>query len=437
MHNTAQVGAACGRRLILLLAAVLVMPADLAGQETVTLDEAVHRALVRSPAMAQQDQAVGNAAVGHRQAWGSFLPSLSLSSSGALRSQNRFDPNTDRVVQGSSDTYSAGLSAGFTIFDGGRRFAELNAARAEMGAADANREDQRFQVVLQTKDAFFEALRQGDLLTVAEVQLGQAQQNLEMVRRQTQVGRATISDSLRARLDMVNARQAVLQAQVATRSARFALGRQIGEGRPVLPAPPESLEPTPLGMTDEEILRLAVDASPAVRAAEADVGAAAAQVTATRTAYLPSFDFSSGYNWANQAASFANGVTSWSLSVRASYPLFNGFQRSGAVEQAQFSQRVARLREDDARLGARQEADAALQQLRTSEEAIAIAEEALVVAREDLRVVRERYQVGVATILEVITSQAAADQAAVDAVTARYDYLLARAQLEAVLGREL
>jgi outer membrane protein TolC len=52
-------------------------------------------------------------------------------------------------------------------------------------------------------------------------------------------------------------------------------------------------------------------------------------------------------------------------------------------------------------------------------------------------VVRERYSVGVATILDVIISQAAADQAAADAVTARYDYVLARAQLEAVLGREL
>ena len=98
---------------------------------------------------------------------------------------------------------------------------------------------------------------------------------------------------------------------------------------------------------------------------------------------------------------------------------------------------MAQLREDDARLGAREEADAALQQIRTAERAIEIAEEAVLVAREDLRVVRERYTVGVATILDVIISQAAADQAAADAVTTRYDYLLARAELEAVLGREL
>lgn len=72
-----------------------------------------------------------------------------------------------------------------------------------------------------------------------------------------------------------------------------------------------------------------------------------------------------------------------------------------------------------------------------AEEAIAIAREAVTVAEEDLRVVQQRYELGVATILEVITSQVALDEAAAGLVTARYDYLLAKAELEAILGREL
>ncbi|MCA1789619.1 MAG: TolC family protein, partial [Thioalkalivibrio sp.] len=94
-------------------------------------------------------------------------------------------------------------------------------------------------------------------------------------------------------------------------------------------------------------------------------------------------------------------------------------------------------REEVARLTAREQADAAHQTLVTSERAIEIAEEAAAVALEDLRVVRERYAVGAATILDVLISQSAADQASTDRVTARYDYLLARAELEAILGRDL
>ncbi len=257
-----------------------------------------------------------------------------------------------------------------------------------------------------------------------------------MVRARARVGTATVSDSLRARLELVNARQAVLQAETSARAARFSLGRQIGEGRPVEPVRPEHLEPTPLGLSDEEILSLAEQRSPMVVAAEESARAAAAGVTSAKTAYLPSFTFSSGYDWANQKASFSDGTTSWSLSLRASYPLFNGFQREANVERAHFSERLARLQEDDARLAAREQADAALQTLRTAERAIEIAAEAQRVAEEDLRVVRERYRVGVATILDVVTSQVALDQARADVVTSRYDYVLARAQLEAVLGRE-
>ena len=415
----------------------LLAAAGLTAQATISLDEAIDRALVRSPQMAQQEQAVGNAEEGRRTAWGQFLPSLSASSSGSLRSQNRFDPTTDRIVTGSSDSYSAGLSASYTVFAGGRRFAEYSAAGADIRAAQARRDEQRFLVTVQTKALFFGALRQDDLLEVARQRVLQAEQNLEIVRRRTVLGEATVSDSLRARLDWINAQQAVLQGESAIRGARFSLGRQIGESGPVIPQRPANLDPSPLELTPDEILMLAESRSPSVIAASEETAAAGASVSAARTAYLPNISFSTGYDWANQSASFSGGTTSWSLGLRMSYPIFNGFQRESSVERARLAQRVTSLREDVARLTAREEADAAYQALVTSERAIEIAEEAAAVATEDLRVVRERYSVGAATILDVLISQSAADQASTDRVTARYDYLLARAELEAILGREL
>ena len=428
-----------GRRggLNFLAALGLLWPAASGAQVTVTLDEAIQRAMDRSPTMAQQEQAVGNASSAKLQALGTFIPNVSASSSGSLRSAQRFDQATDRIVTGSSDSYSAGLSGSITIFDGGRMFASYDAAKSDYSAALARRENQRNQVVLQTKNLFFAALRQADLLEVAQQRVRQAEESLAMVRTRTQVGTATMSDSLRARLELVNARQAVLNAETATRAARFALGRQVGESQPVMPVAPENLEPVPLTLSEQEILQIAEAASPSVIAAEEGTRSAGKDVTIAKSQYLPSISFSTGYNWANQAASLDGGTTSWNLGLRASYPIFNGFAREGAVDRAQWSQRVARLQEDDARLAAREQADGALHDLRTAELAIAIAQEAQAVAQEDLRVVGERYRVGVATILELVTSQISVVQAGVNVVVARYDYVLARAQLEAVLGRGL
>jgi outer membrane protein TolC len=405
--------------------------------ETITLDVALAKALARSPIMAQSDLQVENAATGRTAAVGAFLPSLSVSSGASLRSEDRFDAATDRIVTGSSDSYNAGVSTSLALFSGGRRFAELDRSRADLFAAEAQRDDQRFQVTLQTKRFFFAALRQGELLDVANARLSQGVESLDMTRRQAQVGMATRSDTLRARLEMVNARQAVLEAETATRSARFALARQVGGDEPVIPVVPDGLEPEPLPVSDEQVLRLAEEAAPSVRAAAASTSAASASYSAARSGYLPTIRLSSGYNWANTAASFDGGRSSWSLNLSGTYAIFNGFQRETAIARADETRNVARLQEEDARLAARQAADGALRTLAAAAMAIDIAREAVVLADEDLRAIRERYRLGVATALDVVTSQIALDQARANLVGSRYDYVTAKAELEAVLGRGL
>jgi len=215
------------------------------------------------------------------------------------------------------------------------------------------------------------------------------------------------------------------------------LGRQIGISEPVAPVPPEDLEPAPLRLEQVEVLRIAERESPSVVAANASLNAAQEAYSSAKANYIPTFSLSSGYNWSNQQASFQQGLTSWNLNFNMSYPLFNGFSREASIVRAESSAHVARLQEDDARRGARQEADAVLRLLETSVIAIDIAEEALGVANEDLRITRERYRVGAAIILDVVTSQISVDQARVGLVNARYDYVLARAELEAILGMEL
>jgi outer membrane protein TolC len=408
-----------------------------AGATRITLDDALARAVVRSPQLAQSEQALVNAGETRRTAVGAFLPTISTNSGMSVRSTQRFDAATDRLVTGGSNSYNAGLTARYDLFRGGQRFSELDRAAADLTAARARREDQRFNVNFQTKNFFFQALRQEELLTVALRRIEQATQSLEMTRTQQQVGAGTVSDTLRARLEFINSRQAVLNAQVQTRAARFALGRQVGIAEPVIPVAPVDLEPRPLRLSEREILEVAENLAPSVQAAVATFAAAREAYSSSKSAYIPSLSLSSGYNWSNQEASFSGGSTSWNLNFNLSYPIFNGFSREASIVRAEYSTRVARLQEDDARLASRQETDAALRTLETSELAIDIAGEAVAVADEDLRVTRERYRLSVAIILDVVTSQIASDQARVDLVNARYDYVLARAELEAILGRDL
>ena len=54
-----------------------------------------------------------------------------------------------------------------------------------------------------------------------------------------------------------------------------------------------------------------------------------------------------------------------------------------------------------------------------------------------MRVQQERYRVGASTILDLLTSQAALTTAGVNVVQTRFNYLISRATLEALVGHAL
>lgn len=423
-----------------LLASIAAAPgtsAQEAGQ-TITLDRAIELALITNPQLAQSNASLINAGTTRQRAWGSFLPSVNMSSGSSLSSSQRFDQNTQRIVTGSNASYSAGLSANYQLFQGGRKFHEMDRTASAFREAEARLQTQRFSILLQTRTLFLNALRQADLVRVQEASLLRTEENHSISKARFAAADATQSDTLRTLLDVSNARQSLLQTQNQLRAAQWSLGRQVGVSGPVVPIVPEAgLDPAPLRLSEAEIIALAEAASPAVQAAEAASRVAQIGVSNARSSYLPNLSMSSRYNWANQERSLSGGNTSWNFSLSGSYTLFDGFAREGSVSQANQTRRTARLSEEDARRGVRQDVDAALRTLETQQQAIAIAEASVLVAQEDFRIVRLRYQAAQSTILDVIVSQVALEQAEVNLVAARFDYSIAKAELESIIGVEL
>ena len=424
------------------LVAGLVVAGPVAGQEPepqVTLDEAVELALRASPVVAQRQGAIRTSESAERTAFGAYLPQLSASAGGSLASgRDRFDPNTGITVSGSSnDSYSAGLSASMDLFTAGRRGAQSRQARAATSEAEAQLVEQQFAITLAAKQAFFAVLRADEVIRVSEQRIDRARQGLSAAEERLRVGSATRSDSLRSQLELTQARQALLQAQTDREAAAFALGAMIGRDGPVGARLESDLEPTPLALTREQLIELAVQQSPTVVSAEATIDANSAALRVARTQYFPSLRASGGYDWSNDAAAFTGGNTSWTTRVSLSYNLFNGFAREETNERAEVNLLVARLQAEDARRQVRTDLERAIGALELGEQQVALSREALSMAIEDLRVVEARYQLGASTILDQITSQVAVAEAELALINARYDYQVARATLEALVGRAL
>lgn len=402
-----------------------------------SLNEAIERAVRHSPEIVRASNTVGTSEWSERTAFGAFLPSLSLSAGAGLNSSNRYNPQTQTTVTGSSESYSSGLSASYDIFTGGRRGAEVKRARANTASAEAALVESRFNVILQTKTAFFNVQRQSELVQVNEGDVKRSEEALTAAQRRLQVGSATRSDVLRAQLDLNNAKQAVLSAQTQQRNASYSLGALTGINGPVGVRVDSLAVPRALPMSDAEILKLAEANAPSIETAEATLNSAQAGTSVARASYLPTLRLSSGMDWSNQQARLDRWSDSWNARLSLSYPLFNNFSRENNVAVADANVRNAQATLAAAQRQVRADAARLLGDLRLAEQQVTLATEALEVAREDLRVNQERYRLGMSTILDLLLSQNSLRSAESDLVGARYDYEIARAELEALIGRQL
>ena len=408
----------------------------------VTLPDAIRLAERSQPSMVQAQAGVRTAAAQRRNAWGAFLPSLTAGSSASeffSEGAARVDPVTGQLTSGDNTnrSVSTSLSASVDLFTGFRRGAELQAAKAGQVQADASLVDTRFQQALATTNVFFDALSAAQLVGVREASVRRADEQLKVSVSKLHAGSATRSDSLRSLVTLGSARLDLIQSQTDLATAEANLAHQVGEVGRVSAADDSSFHRL-LTAIDTVGLRLEAESrSPRIRSAVATASVARANVRASRSAYWPSLTLGANTGWNASRNNDYAFLNQRQVSLQLSWALFNRFDRELAIAQREASYDVAQAAAEDERRAVQAELTARLAELDAARSKIDITITSVTAATEDLRVQQERYRLGASTIVDVLTSQEALNQAEVDVVNARFDYLRAKAQLDALIGRTL
>jgi outer membrane protein len=126
-----------------------------------------------------------------------------------------------------------------------------------------------------------------------------------------------------------------------------------------------------------------------------------------------------------------------STSLSINFPIFNGLNREQQVVAARVAEENAVAQQRDAKLNARQQMVQQLGNFRTAEARVRIQQASVAAGEEDLRVQQERYNLGASTLLDLLNSQSTLDQARQALIQARLDARTAKAQIEALIGRDL
>jgi outer membrane protein len=440
-----------GRFLIAVLLHMSVWHADLwpqspppavAAEPSVTLAEAIRLSERVQPDVVRASASVRTAGASRKSAWGAFLPTVSASSSASdffSEGAVRVDPVTGQLAGGNTTnrSLSTSLSANVDLFTGFRRGAEIRAARASEDAADASLIDARFQQALNTTNQFLDALAADQLLGVRQASVRRAEEQLKTSVAKLRAGSATRSDSLRSLVTLGNARLDLITTDAQLAGAEANLARLIGQAGRVRAIDDSTFYRVQTAIATQALRIEAESKSPRVRSTAASATAARASVRASQSAYWPSLNLGANTGWNGSQRDDYTLFNQRQISLSLRWTLFNGFDRELTIVQREADRDLAEATASDAQRAVQAELITRVAELDAARSRIEITSTSVVAAREDLRVQQERYRLGVSTIVDLLTSQEALNQAEVDVVNARFDYLRAKAQIEALIGRKL
>lgn len=423
---------------------LVMLPTLVGAQEDarpIALAEAVQMARRNAPAAVQARNALRTNAAQVRSRYGAFLPSLSFGAGVGQNEGTRFIAEQNLIV--STDQPWRGshrFNSNLELFDGGRRYFELQASRANFDAAEATEVTQSFNVALQVKQQYYGVLAAREQRAAAQKQLEQAEQQLRASTARVQAGAATRSDSLRTSIQVGNARLAILSAENNLATANAALSRLVGSEFIVTAVADDTADTGAISIGSDELISRA-ESGPLVRQAQAQYAAARQSSRAAKTPYLPTLSIGWGLSYAAADEGFRfigdQDNRNFSTNLSINFPIFNGLNREQQVVTASVNEDNAEVQLRDARLNARQQMIQQLGAFRTAEARVEIQLSSVAAGEEDLRVQQERYSLGASTLLDVLNSQTTLDQARRDLIQARLDARTAKAQIEALVGRDL
>jgi outer membrane protein len=409
----------------------------------ISLDEAVAMAEHNAPAAIQAEGVERTNKAARVSAIGAIMPSASLTAGRVIQfggGQTRVNQNGETVAISAAPTNSTGLALNMTLFDGGQRLYALRTANYDIAAAEANRVAVKYNVALQVKQQYYAVLAAIESRDAADLQMAQATEQFKTSVLKVRAGVATRSDSLRGVVQVGNAQLALITAQTNKEAADAALTRLVGSEVPVT-ADPASMQENMAALPDSAQLAALAKVGPAVKQAQANVDAAEENRKASKATYLPSLSASYSRTGSGTDSRFGLGEGPFAyngrLSFTLSYPVFNNFQREEQVVVAKVAEVNSQVALRDTQLGAQQSLTQYIGALRGASQRVAVQVATVAAAEEDVRVQQQRYNIGASVLLDLITSQAALATAEQALIQARYDYRIARAQLEALIGRDL
>lgn len=331
--------------------------------------------------------------------------------------------------------YSAGVSVRQLLFDFNQTRDLGRQASALREAAGANLNRVQADLVLQTKQAFYDLLQDTRLVAVNESNLRAQQAHVVLARARLEAGVGLPSDVVRAETAVSEAALALNLAQNAAALARVTLNNRMGVDPRTPVEAADSSEPAPTALDVNSLVSGALRRRPEVTGAEAAVRAAAAGASAARASNAPEISGTIGLN--TRGNDFPPGNSNFTVGAVVAWDVFDSGAARGRVKSAHGNLASARATLEGVRQEVIADVTSAYLNVISAGQRVDTAKAQVANAQESVRLAEGRYKGGLGTFLEVTDAQTALLSAQTAQVNARSAVDQARATLARAVASDV
>ena len=269
-----------------------------------------------------------------------------------------------------------------------------------------------------------------------EEALKRSREQLKLIESKYDLGSASLSDVLKQRVQVGNDRIELLRAQNAITSSKANLAYTIGLD-PIREYSFSTVGPAvEYAGTLEEAVTTGLTNSPVIGSSEAYVGATSKYVKAALAGYLPTVSGSWDYTRFDglELGQFSSERTTTSIGFSVGWNIFDGFLREENVVRQKVNRNNARAALADNTNFVIQNIKTAYLNVSLYKEQTEVAQQTVESASEDLKITQEKYNLGAATILDLLESQVALKRAEQQLISADFNQKTAIADLQRWIG---
>ena len=411
---------------------------------TLTLDKALEIALDENPTIKVAAEEIALKKVASKEAWQSLLPEASLNGSldhTIKAAEMKLNDMSFKMGQDGTNTANAGLSINLPLF-APAVYRAMSMTKTDIELAVEKSRASELDLINQVTKAYYQLMLAQDSYEVLQGSYKLAEDNFNVVNAKYQQGAVSEFDKISAEVQMRSIKPNVISAANAVTLAKLQLKVLMGITADVDIKTDDNLTNYESMLFANQLKEedMSLENNTTMKQFELNMKLLEKNVKSLKTNFMPTLSMSFSYQYQslyNPNINFFDYTwsNSSSLMFNLSIPLYRASNFT-KVKSARIQMRQLDWNRIDTERKLNMQVVSYRNNMTASSEQVVSNKENVMQAEKAVQIAGKRYEVGKGTVLELNSSQVSLTQPQLTYNQSIYDYLVAKADLDQVLGKQ-